>query len=300
MADTHNVLLIVNPVAGRRLAQSRLFQIVDMLTKSGAKTVVFTTSQKGDATEIVKSHGKEAQRIICCGGDGTLNEVVTGLEITKLHVPVGYIPTGTTNDLARALNLPVQMKKAIQTAIYGDTDALDIGMFNREQYFTYVASFGAFTKVAYETPQWAKNTMGHASYVISGIIQVGDIRPHLVKVVADGVELTGEFIFGSVSNSTVVGGVIKFPESDIRFDDGLFEVLLVRNPTTPLELGNMLNGVINRQYDDQNVYFFKTRKLALSFEEETHWTIDGEYAGSYDSVHIENHHRAVQIVMSYN
>lgn len=292
-----NVLLIINPVAGRRKARYAAFQIIDMLTRNGCKTTVFTTSQKGDAVEYVKAFGGEAQRIICCGGDGTLNEVITGLALADLHVPVGYIPTGTTNDLAHALNLPTKIDKAIYVALGDGMRGYDIGKFNDNQYFSYVSSFGAFSNASYGTPQLIKNMFGRVSYLINGVLRIGDIRPHKVKVVADEREIEGEFIFGSISNSTIIGGTLRLPEADIEFDDGKFEVTLIKNPTSPKEFRDGLYGILAQQYkEEQHIYFFKARKITLTFEESTEWSIDGECAGVHETVTIENLKCATEII----
>ena len=293
-----NILLIINPVAGRKKAKAISYQIVDSLCRNDFKTTIFTTSRKGEATDIVKEHASEIHRIICCGGDGTLNEVFTGLSMANLQIPVGYIPTGTTNDLAHALNLPTKIHKAIDTSINGQIRQHDIGAFNNEnQYFSYVASFGAFTKTAYSTPQWIKNLIGHIAYVFSGILSLADIHSHSVKIVADGKEISGNFIYGSISNSTVIGGVIKLPKSDIQFDDGKFEVMLIKDPKNPGGLRKVLHSLFHRCYDERYVYYFKAKELSFTFEKSTAWTVDGEFAGTHEDVYIKNLNRNAQVVV---
>jgi len=292
-----NILLIINPAAGRKSAKFKIFKIVDLLSRNDCKTTIFTTSRKGDAVNIVKENGSEAHKIICCGGDGTLNEVITGLMTAKLKIPIGYIPTGTMNDLAHALNLSTRTKKALYDISNGYIRDHDIGSFNNDQYFSYVASFGAFIKTAYATPQWIKNLTGRIAYFFHSLLQIGDIRPHTVKVIADGKEIEGDFIYGSVSNSTVIGGgSIKFTKAGVNFDDGLFEVMLIRNPTTPEGLSNIISGVLKQKYDVRYMRFFKAKKLIFIFDKETDWTIDGEYAGSHNTVYIENQQCAASII----
>jgi len=290
-----NVLLIINPVSGRKTARMKLYEIVDFMSRNDCKTTIFTTSRKGEATEIVKTHATEYDRIVCCGGDGTLNEVFTGLTELGIQVPVGYVPTGTTNDLANALGLTSETPKALNTAIYGEKKSLDIGAFNDTQFFSYVASFGAFTKTSYATPQWMKNVMGHTSYLVYGIADIKDIRSHKTKIITDGLEISGEFVFGSVSNSTVLGGVFKFPEDSIDFSDGKFEVLLVKTPRNPRDMQSILNAILNQEYNEDTVLFFKASFLTFIFEESTPWTIDGEFAGAMEQVTIKNLHGRAEV-----
>jgi YegS/Rv2252/BmrU family lipid kinase len=292
-----NILLVINPIAGRKEAKRILYKIVDFLCRNECKTTIYTTSRKGEATNIVIEHAGDSQRIICVGGDGTLHEVLTGLKTMDLYVPVGYIPTGTTNDLARALKLPIKTHKAIETAVFGQIRDHDLGTFNDDQCFSYVASFGAFTNAAYSTPQWMKNMIGHAAYIFKGILSIAEIQSHAVKIVADGKKICGDFVFGSVSNSTVIAGLIKLPKLDIRFDDGKFEVLLIKTPKNRKELRAIVHGLRHQHYDERYVRYFKAKELSFSFIESTAWTVDGEFAGAHVDVCIKNLQRKAQVVV---
>lgn len=291
-----NIVLIINPVAGRKKARKAAFEIAKLFYEHGYRIAAFTTFEKNDAINIVRDNCAAAQKILCCGGDGTLNEVITGLAISKMKIPIGYIPTGTTNDLARAIGLPIKIKKAIYNAVHGSIRKHDIGTFNENQYFSYVASFGAFTKVSYTTPQKIKNLIGHAAYIFHGLISIADIKPYKVTVTADGREITGDFIYGGVSNSTVFGGVFKLPKSEISFNDGLFEVILVKNPTTPKDLRSLVHNVVNQQYDERYIYFLKAKEVSFTFDVPTAWTTDGEYAGSHNNVYIVNKQSAAEFI----
>jgi len=282
------VLLVINPVAGLQKAKLYMYQIVDTLCQSGYKVMAFSTAKRGDASEVVKKYGAEVDRILCCGGDGTLNEVITGLLQAGIDCPLGYIPSGTTNDLAHALHLPVKVKEAIRVATGGRIRKHDIGVFNNGQYFSYVASFGAFAKVAYGTPQWLKNLIGRMAYFFLSAISVFEIVPHKVTVIADGREISGEFVFCSVSNSSVVGGVMKFLDREVSFDDGQFEVLLVRNPENAAAFSGIIRSLTRHEYDERYVHFFKAKELTFLFEKPTDWTIDGEHAGALTRVDIDN------------
>lgn len=290
-----NVLLIVNPVSGRQKAKEILYKIIDFLCRNNCKTIVFSTTGKGEATALVVAHGAGCDKIICCGGDGTLNEVFAGLASLELKVPVGYIPTGTSNDMARSLGLNQNTKRAIHTALNGIETDLDIGVFN-EHYFSYVASFGAFTKASYETPQWLKNYMGRASYYLYSLSEIADIRPLAVKVVADGVEINGEFVFGSVSNSTVFGGMPIFADGSISLNDGKFEVILIKPVKGAKDLQSIFQGMFMQEYNEESVIFLTASQLTFSFDEDIPWTVDGEYAGDCREVNIRNLHRMVTVL----
>lgn len=291
------ILLIVNPVSGRQKARTLLYPIINFLSQNGCKTTVFSTTCPADATAIVQKYGAEHDKIICCGGDGTLNEVFSGIATLETALPVGYIPTGTTNDLANAVGLVSSIKKAISLTLFGTEQELDLGSFNNDKYFSYVASFGAFSKVAYETPQWLKNHLGRASYFFYGISELAAIRSFKVKIIVDGNQIEGEFVYGSVSNSTVIGGLVKLPEEDIKLDDGLFEVMLIKTPKDPLGLHLIVQGLANQDYNEDAVMFFTAKEIEFIFEEEVPWTVDGEYAGENRKVNISNLQRKVKIMV---
>jgi len=292
-----NILLIFNPVSGRQKARTMIYRIVNFLSENNCKTTIFATTKQGDATKLVKEHGLECDRIICCGGDGTLNEVFSGLAAMDIKIPVGYIPTGTTNDLANALGLASNEKRAMHLALNGYPRELDLGTFNDDKYFSYVASFGAFSNVAYETPQWLKNHLGRASYFFYGISEIGEIRSHRVRIIADDTEIDGDFVYGSVSNSTIIGGLVKLPEESIRLDDGKFEVMLIRTPKDPFDLHHIVQGLANQDYRDDAVLFFTASQVSFTFEGDVPWTVDGEYAGESRKVNITNMQQRVNIMV---
>ena len=293
--ENENILLIINPVSGRRKARLMIYSIINFLSQHGCKTTVFATTKQGDATELVQKYGADCDRIICCGGDGTLNEVFSGLASAEIKVPVGYIPTGTTNDLAHSLGLASNIKNAMHLALHGTARDLDLGTFNNDKYFSYVASFGAFSNVAYETPQWLKNRLGRASYFFYGISEIADIRSNRVKIIADGMEIEDDFVYGSVSNSTVIGGMVKLPEGSIRLDDGKFEIMLIKTPKGPIDLHNIVQGLANQEYNDDSVLFFTASQITFIFEGNVPWTIDGEYAGESSKVEIGNMQQRVRV-----
>ena len=292
-----STLLIINPVSGRRKIKPLLYKIVDLLCQHGCKTTIFITTGPLEATRIVKEYCHDFERIICCGGDGTLNEIFTGLMETKARLPVGYIPSGTTNDFANTLKLPKSIAKAALVALEGHKRDVDLGCFDGSKYFSYVASFGAFTNASYKTPQWLKNILGRPSYFLYGVSSIMDIRPYAARVVADGTEIEGEFIFGSVSNSTFLGGFKPFPLNFVSLDDGLFELLLVRAPKSPKDIQAIVDSMLKRSYNDKHVMLIKAKEFSFTFTESVSWTVDGEFAGDVLSAEIGNFRKAIQIVV---
>ena len=291
-----STLFIVNPVSGRRKIKPLLYKVVDMLCQFGCKTTIFITTGPLEATRIVKEYSHDFERVICCGGDGTLNEIFTGLMEAKVRLPVGYIPSGTTNDFANTLKLPKSIAKATAVALEGQKNDIDLGYFGGSKYFSYVASFGAFTNASYKTPQWLKNYLGRPSYFLYGVSSIKDIRPYSASIVADGRQIEGEFIFGSVSNATFLGGFKPFPNEYVSLDDGMLELLLVRLPKSPKDMQGIVDSMIKRNYTDKQVILLKAKKLFFTFTESVAWTVDGEFAGEVAEVEIENLNKVVQII----
>lgn len=299
MSDKKKVLLIVNPCAGKNKSRAGTFDIVDSFSSNDYDFSVRTTTCRGDATNIVKRELDDHDLVVCCGGDGTLNETINGVMDMPRRVPIGYIPSGTTCDLATTLGLPSDIKKATDIIIDGHVNDYDIGLFNN-RYFSYVASFGAFTKCSYTTPQKLKNRFGHAAYVFEGIKEVKDIHPIRMKLEHDEGIIEGDFIFGNVSNSLSVAGSFKFKEELIKLNDGIFEILLVRKvPFVKIPL--IMLRVINQQYDGYEIVFLRTKKCKFTFPDEAvAWTLDGEDGGKHHDVMIHVLERAVSICSPEN
>lgn len=296
MAHPKKVLLIVNPIAGKRKMKSKIMDVLDSFSKSQYLTATLTTTARGDAADYVERYASYFDLIVCGGGDGTLNEIISGLLRTGQHVPIAYIPVGTTNDMARTLSLPRSVKKSTQVVLQGEAMEHDIGLFNGTMCFSYTASFGAFTKVSYATPQWLKRHLGHFAYVLDTLTSMGDLHPYHARIECDGFTTEDDFIFGGVTNATSVGGVLRLNREDVCLNDGKFEVLLVRNPRNPVELRNILYGLTHRKYDARHVFFLHASHIHLEFDKETSWTIDGEFGGSPKTVDIRNQQGAVKII----
>ncbi len=283
------MLFITNPVAGKLSARTDLFDIIHTFCQAGYKVTTEITLERGHGTRLAKNAYIEGyDLVVCCGGDGTLNEVVTGLLKAGGKLPLGYIPAGSTNDFARTLKLNLNPVQAAVAITQENACTIDIGRFNREKYFTYIASFGAFSAVAYNASQDAKNSWGHLAYLIEGLKDLAHIKPYNIKVNADGRELEGEYIFGSVTNTTSVAGIVKLKSSVVDLRDGLFEVTLVKNPKNPLDLNKIVAGVTNANFDNDMFEFFKAKDIDFIMPKNISWALDGEKAEGGKSVHIRN------------
>lgn len=274
---SQKLLFIFNPHAGKGQIKNHLVDIVDMMVKAGFDVTIYTTQAQADATRKVVEEGAGYDRIVCSGGDGTLDEVMTGLMQAKLHIPIGYIPAGSTNDFANSLGIPKEMLKAAERAVGQNRFPCDIGDFNSDT-FVYVAAFGLFTEVSYKTSQQLKNIFGHVAYIMEGVKQLRDIPSFRMQVEYDGKVFQDEFIYGMVTNSVSVGGFKGMTGNDVKLDDGLFEVTLIRNPKNPIELNEILACLTNMIDDSDLIYSFKTdagatvvvRNTLASCEPEVH------------------------------
>lgn len=293
-----DLLLILNPCAGKGQAKARLFDVVDRFVKAGYRTEVYTTQQPGDARALVAACGGDYDRIVCCGGDGTLNEVVSGLMTLDERPPVGYIPAGTTNDLAAGIGIPKKLPEAADTAAGGTPFACDVGQFG-ERYFTYVAAFGTFTEASYGAPQPAKNMFGRLAYIFEGMKHLPcAVKPYHVRVTGDDAAFEDDVVFGAVTNSTSVGGFRNFYGGRVRLDDGRFEALFIKQPKNAGELQAIVTALNKRQRDERWMYSFRTAALHLEADQPIPWTLDGEFGGEHTAADIVNHCRAVNLLVN--
>lgn len=291
------LLLIVNPCSGRAKMRTELLKVVEILSSAGFSVTVYPTKNRGDATEYVKGiHEKEFDRIVVCGGDGTLNEVIAGLMSAGIKCTVGYIPSGTLNEWSSGLHIPKSIPEAAECAANGREIDLDIGKFG-DRYFTYTASFGAFTEASYSAPQDVKNVLGQAAYFFEGIRSLGNIKPIHLNFSCAGREIEGDFLFGAISNSLSVGGIVKFNETLVKLNDGEFEVMLIRNPDNILKLQTVIDGIIKQDLDRPGIEFFHTSEITVTGGEGVSWTLDGEYAEGAASVTIKNLPSAIHLTV---
>ena len=289
------MLFILNPCAGTKKANRVLTDILDAFNRADYQVQVHVTAGAKDATQAVKDYAPGMDLVVCCGGDGTFNETVTGLLDAGLSIPIGFIPAGSTNDFANSLKLPLQPMKAAQAIIDGTAKPLDIGLFNG-RYFSYVASFGAFTKVSYATPQSVKNALGHTAYVLESLKEIAGIRKMFVRLELDGEIEEGEYIFGAICNSTSVGGVLTLDRKKVDMSDGLFEVLLVRAPQDLFELTECITAVQKQQYNCRMMTFRTAKSVKILEGANIAWSLDGESANGSEDITISNLHHAIQLV----
>lgn len=274
------VLLMVNPMAGRQKIRNELIYVVDALTKAGYETTIYTTQGKDATRELMAEKDSQFDRVICCGGDGTFNEILSAAMNWKNRPLLGYIPAGTTNDFASGLKLPSDIKAAAENIINGTPHTVDAGMFN-QTYFSYVASFGAFTETSYSTPQNFKNALGHLAYILEGIKEIPAFTSYTVCIEANGQIYKDSYIFGAVSNARSVGGILKISDSLVDLNDGIFEVMMIKMPKTLIDLSAIVTSLTSlnpAKYDPSMFLFLQTNHLKITFDQEMVWSLDGERA----------------------
>lgn len=298
------LLFVYNPRAGKEMLKPRLSDVLDIFVKAGYEVTVHPTQAYRDAYYQIKEYEVGKYNLIACsGGDGTIDEVATGMmkrrEMGKDVVPVGYIPAGTTNDFAKSLHIPRKPLAAADNAVKGVPFPCDIGKFN-DSVFVYIAAFGIFTDVSYETDQAVKNVLGHMAYILEGAKRIFNIPSYKIKVEHGGEVIEDEFIFGMVTNSRSVGGFSNMVGKNIVFDDGLFEVTLIKTPKNPIALQEIIAALLIEQVDTKHMYTFKTKKITFDSVEEIPWTLDGEFGGEQDYVEIENVQKAMEIMVPEN
>lgn len=288
------VLFVVNPKSGKATIKNTVLSIVDLFTQNGYLTTVYTTQGSKDATEIVKQVGGQYDVIACAGGDGTLDEVVTGIWESKLNVPIGYIPSGSTNDFAISLGIPFDNLQAADAIMRGSVFLCDVGCFN-DTIFMYIAAFGAFTEVSYSTPQQSKNVLGHLAYILEGMKSLSSITDYHVKLEYEDTVIEDDIIYGMVTNSLSIGGMKRFRNENIDFDDGLFEVVLIKQPKNAIDLQATLAALLRDEVDNEHMYYVQTSKLTIRSEQEIPWTLDGEFGGNHKEVTVINQKQGIGI-----
>ena len=289
------LLFIMNPNAGQRRANKHLPQIISLFNGYGWEVTIFMTTGPGSGRDIVAQRAAEYDLVVCAGGDGTLNETISGVLDSGANCPIGYIPCGSTNDFAATLKLPTDIMTAAAEIMEGESVEYDVGSWN-DRYFSYIASFGAFTRVSYTTPQNLKNILGHLAYVLSGITELPQIRNIPMDLELDGEHLTGEYLFGAVSNATSVGGLLNINPRLVDLRDGKFEVMLVRMVRDANELAECVAALQNQTYDCAAITFRSVSRLTVRQNPELAWTLDGERAEGSETIEIENIHRAIRLV----
>ena len=290
------MLFVMNPYAGVRKGAKALTDILAVFNRAEYEVITYMTAGPGDAYWMVKNHAEGMDLVVCCGGDGTLNETVSAILDAELDIPIGYIPAGSTNDFAASLKLSLNPVQAAKDIVEGRPVAYDVGKFN-DRHFSYVASFGAFTRVSYNTPQYIKNALGHTAYLLSGISELSQLRKLHVRMDLEDEIIEDDFLFGAISNSTSVGGILSLAPDQVDMCDGLFEVLLVRSPKNLAELSECIVAVQNQKYNDcAMITFCSARKIKVYADPNMAWTLDGEKFDGEVKIEVENLHRAVRLV----
>lgn len=290
------MLFVFNPKAGKGRIKMHLLDIVDIFSSHDYEVIIRATQAPKDAYEKAKEYADSVDLIVCSGGDGTLDEVVTGITEKNSNVPIGYIPAGSTNDFANSLFMPKSMVKAAQMIMEEKLYHCDIGRFN-SQTFAYVAAFGLFTDVSYETDQDLKNVLGHVAYLLEGVKRLFDIKSYHMKVTSEEIQVEDDFIVGMITNSRSVGGFKNLTGKNVDMNDGLFEVTLIRHPKNPLQLHEIMTALVMAEDNTDMIYSFKSKKLMIETEEEVPWTLDGEFGGDHTYVEIENRHKALNLYL---
>lgn len=287
---------ILNLQSGKATISSKLAVVIDMFTKAGYEVTARPTQERMDACAAAKyACGQGFDLIVCSGGDGTLNEVIQGVMRSEKKLPIGYIPAGSTNDFARGVGIPRNIIDAVQWIIDGKKYPCDIGSFN-DKFFTYIAAFGAFTEVTYETSQQVKNVLGHVAYVLNGISRLKNIKSYHMKITYDDEIIEDNYIFGMLTNSSSVAGLLSL--NDFLLDDGLYEVTLIKTPGNPLDLQRIIHSLLNIDIDIDTAYIksFRTSKIRFECDDELQWTIDGEFGGAYKTVDVCNNKQAIELM----
>lgn len=295
MEEMHlkNMIFLFNPRSGREQIGNHLTGILDCFCKAGYFPKVYVTQGPDDARRIAEEYGEQTDLFVVSGGDGTLNQAVSGLMKLEKRPVLGYLPSGSTNDYARSLKIPGDFIQAAETAVSEESCGVDVGKFGSDKNFVYIAAFGAFTEVSYMTSQDKKNILGHQAYILESVKHLASLKSHRMKIKWEDGSAEEDFIFGMVTNTTSVGGFKGLVPRDVAFDDGLFEALFIRTPKTPADLSNIVSYMFLKEEENDYVYRFRTARLSITSEEEVAWVLDGEYGGDVKNVMIENMHNAM-------
>lgn len=289
------LLFIYNPKSGKGRIKYHLADLVEIFAKKKYEITVHPTDYSGEAIQVVED-AQGYDLIVCSGGDGTLNEVVSGNMRREYPLPISYIPTGSTNDFATSIKIPKNMTKAGGVAVDGKSFLCDVGGFD-EDYFVYIAAFGIFTEVSYETDQQMKNIIGHLAYVLEAALRLPQTKSYQMTIISDGKRIEGDFLFGMVTNSKYIGGMPNLTSKSTEMDDGLFEVTLIRKPKNPIEVNRIMSSLLIEDSNRDMVYSFKTSKIEFKSEVEVPWTIDGEFGGRKKTVCIRNFQQSLEIMV---
>lgn len=290
------ILFLMNPRAGMRRANKYLCDILEIFCRANYLVTVHMTAGPGDGERFLRANAEEADMVVCCGGDGTFNETVSGVLASKRDIPIGYIPAGSTNDFASSLRLSPDPLQAARDIVSGKPERFDVGTFAGRP-FSYVASFGAFTRASYATPQDVKNALGHTAYILGGISELSQLKAEHVRLeLSDGTVLEDDYLFGAISNSTSVGGILTIPPDKVDMRDGKFELLLVRAPRQLVEVAECIQALQKQTYNCAMVTFVSTQSVTVTASEDMHWTLDGEHEPGHTTAQVQCLNRAITLL----
>ena len=292
-----HILFVYNPVAGVGKVRKNLFEIVDFYDSNDCLVTLCPIRRLDDYYALLQLEEKRYDIVICSGGDGTLNILISFLMNKGIIMKTAYIPAGSTNDYAYSLGIEGDLQQALKRTMEGKEKNIDIGKLN-DKYFLYVAAFGIFTKVAYSTSQKAKNLLGHTAYILEGIKQLSEVKSYRLCIHADNEVIEGEFILGLITNTLSVGGFRNIMPNDVAMDDGKHEVIFIRKPNNIIDLNGIVRSLLGEKLDSNpNIVYRKTEKMTITSKEEISWTLDGEYGGTYEHVNVENLQQKFMIIV---
>ena len=292
------VMLIINPHSGKLKNKATLYDIIKVMSDNDALVTTCFTKKEGDALSFSRyaCDCGEYDLIVCSGGDGTLNETVAGITDSENKLPLGYIPSGSTNDYARSVGIPSNPRLAAKNAVCGHPHSIDVGDIDN-RHFNYIASFGAFTSASYNAPQSLKNLMGHMAYVLAGLKDFGNLKSTHVKIECEDNSYEGDYIFGAITNTTSIGGIVKLDDNLVGFNDGLFEVCLVKTPQNPADAVKIIMGALNSDFSDSSFEFFKASSLEITVPDKTPWSLDGEKYVSGEKISVKIIKSAITLLL---
>ncbi|MBQ9303605.1 diacylglycerol kinase family protein [Butyrivibrio sp.] len=298
--DKKRALILINKTSGTGRAASETLEIATALAQKGYEPIVYPILPGSNLTseEIIPQYDGKVDMIMCSGGDGTLNHVMNAIMHMKKKPLLSYVPSGSTNDFAKGLGIPSSKAKAIEVVSKGMPYTYDVGRMN-DKYFNYVAAFGAFSKVSYATDQDLKNVLGYAAYVISAIAELPQNIGYSchMKIEADDLYEEGDFIFGAISNSASVAGMTLFADSDIKQDDGFMELLLIKTPKNLAEFNAVITALATKEPDNPYIIYKQVKSAKFVSDDETEWTLDGEFGGAFKETEIEVVEKAITILV---
>ena len=295
--NAQKMLFVYNPHAGKATIRGHLLDLIDIFTKAGYEVTAYPTQSQGDGERRVRERDDGYDIVVCCGGDGTLDEVVSGMMNSNVKVPIGYVPAGSTNDFAKSLKISSDPVQAAKDIVRGTPCPIDVGIFGKEN-FIYVVAFGIFTDISYSTSQKLKNKLGHSAYIISAFKELARVKPVKLAARIDGKVISGEFLYGQITNSRSVGGFRAIGVKDMSFSDGKFECLFIKKPKNPLELAKILTAIATNKMNPKLMYKCNAKEVVIVGKEPIPWTKDGEYGGTFKKIKTTNGHKAISIVLN--